>query len=269
VDAGRYREKLVLIRGAGDLASGVAHRLRQAHFPVVMLEIPQPTVIRRTVAFATAAFTGSIEVEGIRARKTTAQEVEACLARGEIPLLIDPQGEALEVLRPEILVDAVMAKKNALGTNLNQAPLVIGLGPGFTAGKDVHGVVETQRGHDLGRVLWEGKAHEDTGVPGEIAGYSRERLVKAPAEGIWEPVVEIGDVVAAGDLLARVGRAEARSEINGVVRGLLYPGLKVHRGMKAGDVDPRGRREYCFTISDKARAIAGGVLEAILHAGVI
>ena len=265
----RNREKLVLIRGAGDLASGVAHRLRQAHFPVVMLEIPRPTVIRRTVAFATAAFTGSITVEGVTARKATVEEVAGCLARGEIPLLIDPRGEAIGVLKTAILIDAVMAKKNALGTNPRQAPLVIALGPGFAAGKDVHAVVETKRGHDLGRVIWQGTAQANTGVPGEMGGYTEERLIRAPADGTWEPVVEIGDLVAAGEVVARVGRTEVRSQIGGVVRGLLYPGLKVCRGMKAGDVDPRGRREHCFTISDKARAIAGGVLEAILHAGVI
>ncbi len=265
----RNREKLVLIRGAGDLASGVAHRLRQAHFPVVMLEIPQPTVVRRTVAFATAAFTGSITVEGVTARKTTVEGVAACLARGEIPLLIDPRGETIDSLGPDVLIDAVMAKRNALGTNPRQAGLVIALGPGFVAGRDAHAVIETRRGHDLGRVLWEGQAQGDTGVPGEIAGYSWERLIRAPADGTWEPVVEIGDLVAAGEVVARVGQAEVRSKINGMVRGLLYPGLPVHQGMKAGDVDPRGRREYCFTISDKARAIAGGVLEAILHGGVI
>lgn len=262
-------EKLVLIRGAGDLATGVAHRLRQAHFPVVMLEIPQPTVIRRTVSFAAAAFTGSITVEGVTARKVTLEQVEACLTRGEIPLLIDPQGETIKMLGPKILIDAVMAKKNAVGTHCRQAPLVIALGPGFAAGKDAGAVIETQRGHDLGRVLWEGEARANTGVPGEVAGYSGERLIRAPADGTWEPVVEIGDLVAAGDVVARVDQTEVKSQIKGVVRGLLFPGMKVHRGMKAGDIDPRCRREHCFSISDKARAIGGGVLEAILHAGVI
>jgi xanthine dehydrogenase accessory factor len=234
-----------------------------------MLEIPQPTVIRRTVSFATAAFTGSITVEGVTARKVTIEQIEVCLTRGEIPLLIDPQGETINILGPKILIDAVMAKKNTLGTHCRQASLVIALGPGFTAGKDAHAVIETQRSHDLGRVLWKGEALANTGVPGEVAGYSEERLVKAPADGTWKPVIEIGDLVAAGDLVARVDRAEVKSQIKGVVRGLLFPGIKVHRGMKVGDIDPRCRREYCFTISDKARAVGGGVLEAILHAGVI
>lgn len=258
--------QLVLIRGAGDLASGVAYRLWQAGFPVVMLEAPQPTVIRRTVSFATAVFEGAATVEGLTACKVdNLSDVEKTLQKGKIPLLVDPVGESIPLLKPNVVVDAVIAKKNVLGTRRGQAPLVIALGPGFTAGTDVDAVVETMRGHYLGRVIWQGSALPNTGVPGAVGGFTEERVIRAPKDGIWQPIVDIGHKVQKGQTVAMVDGTEVKSQISGVVRGLLYPGIRVSQGMKAGDVDPRAVREHCFTISDKALAVGGGVLEAVMH----
>ncbi|MDT3699156.1 MAG: selenium-dependent molybdenum cofactor biosynthesis protein YqeB [Thermincola sp.] len=258
-------QPLVLIRGAGDLASGIAYRLCQARFPVVMLEVDKPLVVRRTASFATAVFTGKTTVEGLTAyRVNTPEEVDKILKQNQIPLLIDPSALCIEFLKPQVLVDAIMAKKN-LGTLRNHAAMVIGLGPGFEAGADVDAVVETMRGHYLGRVIWQGSAMPDTGVPGEVGGYTEERLIRAPENGIWVPLVTIGDRVQKGEVLATVGETIVPSRISGIVRGLLYPGLEVCKGMKVGDIDPRGEREHCFTISDKALAVAGGVLEAIIR----
>ena len=255
---------LVLIRGAGDLATGAAHRLWKAGFRVVLLEVEKPTVVRRTVSFANAVFEGRFEVEGVTAVKTDrSDQVTEILKEGKMPLLIDPEGESITFLRPRVLVDAIMAKKN-LGTNKGQAEFVVALGPGFTAGEDVHAVVETMRGHYLGRVIRQGSAIPDTGVPGEVGGFTEERLIRASADGIWEPSVNIGDVVQKGDTIAKVQGVEVKAQIPGIIRGLLYQGLKVHKGMKAGDIDPRAKREHCFTISDKARAVGGGVLEAVM-----
>ncbi len=263
-----YYEKklpLVMIRGAGDLASGVANRLYKSGFPVIMLEAPQPTVIRRTVAYASAIFEGITTIEGVTACKAeSSSSVHAVIDQGRIPVLIDPAGESILLIKPKILVDAIMAKKN-LGTSRHQAPLVIALGPGFTAGRDVDAVVETMRGHYLGRVTWHGAAIPDTGSPGDIAGFSRKRLLRAPEAGIWNPLVNIGDMVREGDTVAMVGTTPVKASLDGIVRGLLYPGLAVHAGMKVGDIDPRADVNHCFTISDKARAVAGGVLEAVMH----
>ncbi len=256
---------LVVIRGAGDLATGVAHRLKQAGFKVVMLEVDKPTVVRRTVSFADSVYIGKVTVEGITAVKTEGvSSVRSVLAGAKVPVLVDPAGETIKDLGPRILVDAIMAKRN-IGTNRQMAPLVVAIGPGFTAGKDVDAVVETMRGHYLGKVIWEGCAIPNTGVPGEVGGFSEERLLRASSDGIWNPLVQIGNKVEKDQLVARVNGAEVRASIAGIVRGLLYPGLTVHAGMKVGDVDSRVTREHCFTISDKARAVAGGVLEAVMH----
>ncbi len=260
---------LVLVRGAGDLATGVAHRLYRSGFPVVMTEIAWPTVIRRPVAFAEAVFDECHEVEGITARLAAGlPEARAILAGGEIPVLIDPRLEVAIQLEPAVVVDAIIAKSNT-GTRITDAPLVIGLGPGFTAGVDVHAVVETNRGHDLGRVILRGGAEPDTGTPGLIAGYGRERLIKAPADGVFEAVAVIGSLVEAGETLGMVGGCPVTAPIGGALRGLIRDGVTVRRGQKMGDVDPRRRVEFCYTISDKARAIAGGVLEAVLMLGRI
>lgn len=262
--ASRNRDAgLIIVKGGGDLGSGVAWRLHRCGFRVVILECLHPTAIRRRVAFATAMYEGEITVEGVTARRATPEEVLALLEAGLIPVLADPEGRAVEVLRLDVLVDAVMAKRNT-GTRLDDAPLVVALGPGFRAGRDCHAVVETARGHFLGRVYWEGEALPNTGVPGEVGGASEERVLRAPADGIFQPCTQIGDLVEAGQTVAWVDGHPVQARLRGMLRGLLAEGLEVHAGMKVGDVDPRAERSHCFTISDKALSIAGGVLEAIL-----
>jgi len=262
----RIDERVVLIRGAGEMASGVAHRLHRSHFKICMIEIPHPLAVRREVSFCEAVYDREKEVDGIRAKLISKPEEIPSLWKGEkIPVLIDPDGKKTRnSLKPDVLVDAILAKKN-MGTRINDAPLVIGLGPGFTSGKDVHLVVETNRGHNLGRVLSNGSAEVDTGIPGEIGGYTIERLLRTMKSGIFRPHKSIGELVDKGTVIAVVDDFPIIAKISGVVRGLLRGGVEVKKGMKVGDIDPRGKKESCFTISDKARAIGGGVLEAILY----
>lgn len=256
---------LVLIKGAGDLATGVAHRLFRCGIQLCMTEIAQPTVVRRTVSFAEAVFEGSQSVEGVTARLARdAREASEVIGRGEIPVIIDPDAREGLSLQPQVLVDAIIAKGNT-GTSISDAPIVIGLGPGFTAGEDVHAVVETNRGHNLGRVLLAGSAEPNTGVPGPVAGYAGERLLRAPATGVFVPIVKILSLVQAGQVLGYVDKQPVTAQINGLLRGLIREGLQVKQGMKIGDIDPRSSEDYGYTISDKARAIGGGVLEAILY----
>lgn len=253
----------ILIRGAGDLATGVAWRLKRAGYTVVMTEIGVPTTVRRTVAFSRAVYEEGAEVEGILAvRCETMEAAEQIIAKGGIPVFIDELGSVKEEYQPEVLVDAILAKRN-LGTNITDAPFVIGVGPGFTAGKDCHAVIETKRGHYLGKVIWEGNAIPNTGVPGNIGGYTTERIIRAVADGSFEPMVQIGDSVEEGQLVARSGGRDIKALMPGIVRGMLQPGVLVTAGMKCGDIDARAKKEYCDTISDKARAVGGGVLEAV------
>lgn len=254
----------VLIRGAGEMATGVAWRLHRSGFRCLMTEVERPLAVRRGVAFSEAVYDGEKVVEGVRAVLIRSpSEVEGVWRRGEVAVLVDPEASCLREVRPDVLVDAIMAKRN-LGTRKDQAPLVIGLGPGFRAGWDVHAVVETNRGHNLGRVIWNGEAEPDTGIPGAIGGYTVERVLRAPGQGVLRVEKGIGEEVREGEVVAWVGDLPVRARIPGVVRGMLRDGTEVTPGLKIGDIDPRGIREYCFTISDKARAIAGGVLEAIL-----
>jgi len=261
----KMEELVILIRGAGEMASGVAHRLRQSHFKICMLEIPHPLAVRREVSFCEAVYEGEKAVEGVRAKLISAPKgIQSVWEEGKIPLLVDPDGKKTRnFLKPHVLIDAIIAKKN-LGTQKNDAPLVIGLGPGFTAGKDVHVVIETNRGHNLGRVILRGPAEPDTGIPGDIGGYTVERVLWTMKKGIFHAHKSIGDRVNKGSVVAVVDDFPVIAKISGVMRGLLREGVEVRKGMKVGDIDPRGKRELCFTISDKARAIAGGVLEAIL-----
>ena len=254
---------LVIIRGGGDLATGVAVRLFRAGFSVVILEVDHPTVIRLPVSFARAVYEGKAIVEDIEAVLIPSWEkAKDTIKQRKIPVLVDPEGSCIKRLSPNVLVDAILAKRN-LGTRINQAPLVIGLGPGFTAGEDVDVVIETMRGHNLGRVYYQGQAAPDTGVPGEVGGEAKRRLLRTPAEGKIIPLHKIGDLVKAGEVIAGVERIPLKAEISGVLRGLIYLKSRVTKGMKVGDIDPRGVREYCFTVSDKARSIGGAVLEAI------
>ncbi len=256
---------LVLIRGAGDLATGVAMRLFLAGMEVVMTDVPRPTAIRRTVSFSEAVTLGETAVEGVTAKLAEGASDALRLAReGSIALLVDPDAACREELRPDALVDAIMAKRNT-GTRIADAPIVVALGPGFTAGADCHAAIETMRGHDLGRVYYAGSPLANTGTPGEIAGKGPERLLRAPADGVFTGKKQIGDFVEAGEIVALVDGVPLAARIAGVLRGLLPDGAIVKRGMKSGDIDPRGNAASCFTVSDKARAVGGAVLEAILH----
>ena len=255
---------LVGVRGAGDLATGVIHRLHRAGFAVVAAELPQPTVLRRTVAFASAIWDGTVEVEDVTAvRADDLAEATRALERLQVAVMVDPAAELLLSLQPAVLVDATLAKRNC-GTQLNWAQVVIALGPGFTAGEDVDAVIETNRGHDLGRVLLAGAAEADTGIPGSVAGYALERVLRAPRAGLFHCRRQIAEMVSAGDTVATVDGAPVTAGIDGLLRGLLHEGVMVSAGMKVGDIDPRAVRAHCFTISDKARAVGGGVLEAVL-----
>lgn len=258
------KDLLVLVRGAGEMATGVAHTLWQAHLKVWMTEIPHPLAVRREVSFCEAIYEGQKHVEGVVAEYVqTADEIHSTWKKGVIPLLIDPEAKSGDFLKPHVLVDAIVAKRN-LGTRIGDAPLVIGLGPGFTAGRDVHVVIETQRGHDLGRLILDGEAEPNTGIPGIISGFSEERVLRAPAEGVFKPHKKIGERVREGEVVATVGDFPVKARIGGVLRGILRDGTRVREMMKAGDIDPRGKRGYCYSISDKARTIAGSVLKAIL-----
>ena len=256
---------LALIRGAGDLASGIALRLRRSGIAVVMTDLPHPTAIRRTVSFADAVTRGAATVEDVTARLAAdAQQAKMLLAQGVIPVLADPECRCRGELKPDVIVDAILAKRN-LGTRITDADIVIGVGPGFTAGQDCRAVVETMRGHTLGRVLYRGGALPDTNVPGLVGGFAGERVLRAPADGVFTGVKKIRDLVQEGDVVGYVAGVPMRATISGVLRGLLADGAEVKRGTKSGDVDPRGEVSYCDTVSDKANAVAGGVLEAILH----
>ena len=232
-----------------------------------MTDVAQPTAVRRTVAFSQCIYDGQTTVEGITARKAeNRDQVRDILAAGEIPVLVDPQASILPQLPFMAVVDAILAKKN-LGTTISDAPIVLALGPGFTAGVDCHGVIETKRGHDLGRLILEGTAIPNTGVPGDVGGYTTERIIRAPADGPFEPVAQIGQQVNLGDVVAKVNGIPVTAQLTGIVRGMLPAGIPVTAGMKSGDIDPRCEVRHCFTVSDKARAIGGGVLEGILYFG--
>ena len=307
---------LIMCRGAGDLATGIIHRLHRAGHRVIALETDYPAAIRRQVSFCEAVYDGSAAVEGVTARlvpalndakndteiateadaetdvetyswindtpaahiaseKWSRSAIEVVLEAGEVPLLIDPKGESIALLKPDVVVDAIIAKKN-LGTTINMAPLVIGVGPGFTAGNDVHLVIESMRGHNLARIITDGMAQPNTGVPGNIAGFTSERVIHAPAAGYIHDVRKIGDIVQKGDEIARIypdkgSFDNALSEyvpvnatITGIIRGLIREGYYFREGFKIADIDPReSELTNCFTISDKARSIAGSVLEAV------
>lgn len=255
----------VLVKGGGDLGTGVAWRLHRCGFRVLVTETPRPTVIRRAVAFASAVYQGVVTVDGVTARLVADDAaLAAAWAAGDVPVLIDPQGVVIQRLRPDALVDAILAKHNT-GTHIADAPIVVALGPGFAAGVDCHAVVETSRGHNLGRVILEGSAEPNTGVPGTVGGEGVRRVLRAPAGGVFRAARAIGDQVQVGEIVAYVDDAPIRSQLNGVVRGLPHDGLLVSAGTKVGDIDPRAIVSHCFTISDKALAVGGGVVEAILH----
>ncbi len=262
----RDGKQLIAVRGGGDLATGTIHMLSTAGYAVVVLECGNPTAIRREAAFSEAVRLGTKTVEGITCDAVASAEEALRLAGPDHPvLLIDEKAESLGVLKPRVLVDAMIAKRN-LGTRIDMADYVIALGPGFTAGKDAHAVIETMRGHNLGRVIYKGQAQPNTGIPGLIAGYGKERVLHAPKEGVLHPVRHIGDVVEKGETIAVItGSAgeevSVEASLTGVLRGMLPDGFAVRAGLKMADIDPRlSERENCFSISDKSRCIAGSVL---------
>ena len=261
---------LIIVRGGGDLATGTIYKLKKSGFSVLILEVESPSAIRRNVAFCEAVYQGRQTVEDMTCYKAESlQQAQQYLSEGKLTVLVDPTGESISKLKPLAVVDAILAKKN-LGTNRNMAPITVALGPGFTAGQDTDAVIETKRGHNLGRVLWQGTATPNTGIPGLIGGYGKERVIHCPAEGILRNVCKITDTVKRGQEIAVVETENSHvsvvASLDGLLRGLIRDGYPVTKGFKIADIDPR-TEEYqnCFTISDKARCIAGGVLEAILQ----
>jgi len=262
----QLRDLKIAVKGAGEMGSAVAWRLFMANFKnIVMLEVEQPLAVRREVSFCEAVYDGQKQVEDVAALLVNhPAEVKNCWQKKNIAVLVDPGWLALGSIGPQVVIDAILAKKN-LGTRINEAELVIGLGPGFEAGKDVHMVVETNRGHHLGRIITDGSAAANTGIPGPIGGFAEERVLRAPADGRFQPALKIGDSVRQDQIVGSVAGHDVRSRIDGVLRGLIRPVSEVTQGLKIGDIDPRGEAGYCYTISDKARAIAGSVLEVIMR----
>jgi len=256
---------LVIVRGGGDIASGVVYRLYKSGYKIIVLEIAKPTSIRRKVSFSEAIYNKRVNIEGINGvLATEIHEISKIIEEGSIPIYIDEKGVAIEGFKPLAVVDSILAKVN-LGTHREMAPITIGIGPGFEAGCDVDLVIESKRGHHLGKVIYEGKAEEDTGIPSETNGYRNERVLRSPADGVVKVFFEIGDYIKEGEKVCEVGNIEVTAQITGILRGMIKEGLTVYKGLKIGDIDPRGIKEYAFTISDKARAIGGGVLEGIRY----
>lgn len=252
---------LAFVRGGGDIATGVIYRLWSAGFKVICLETEYPLAIRRTVSAAQAVFDGSCSIEGMHIEKIHSfQNIDK--SNNTVDILVDPHGESIKEMKPDILVDAIMTKQN-LGTRKDMAPLVIALGPGFSAPEDVHAVIETKRGHYLGRMITNGMTIANTGIPGIEMGYTIERLLRSPADGKLETLHRIGDKVRKGDSIGKVGGISFYAEIDGVLRGLIHPSIEIKKGLKIGDIDPRNEPAHCFSITDKALAVAGGVLEAL------
>lgn len=264
----RFKNSLVLIKGAGDLASGIAYRLKRSGFPLVMTELPAPLLVRRTVCFGNAVYSGQTRVEGITAQRVETPEAARQLAVSSIiPILIDAAASAVAQLKPKVVVDAIMAKVNT-GTSITDATLVIALGPGFSVGRDCHAIIETNRGHNLGRVITSGSAEADTKTPSIVKAYSTDRVLRAPVNGHVKGHANIGDRVKEGQLIASIKGHQIHAPFDGVLRGLIHPAVQVSTGLKIGDLDPRGAVEHCFTISDKSLAVGGGVLEAILSSKI-
>ena len=269
-DKENMKNNRILVRGGGDLASGVIHRLYRCGYRVLILESEAPSAIRREVSFCEAVYEGEAFVEGILCRKiSSTAECEKVWQEGEIPLLADEKGACIKEFAPDAVIDAILAKRN-LGTTKEMAPLTIALGPGFAAGYDVDFVVETMRGHDLGKIIEDGEALPNTGTPGLIAGVGRERVIHSPAEGVILNKMKIADFVEKGQVIATVGDVPVLASLTGILRGIIRDGYKVYKGMKIADIDPRKEeKENCYTISDKARCIAGSVVEILLSRGVL
>ena len=262
----KLNELVIGIKGAGEMASAVAWRLYQARIQTIfMMETTNPLAVRREVSFCEAVHDGKQTVEGVTAvRAETVKQIPSIWQDGQIAVIADPEWRTLPQIGPDVVIDAILAKKN-LGTALNEADLVVALGPGFSASQDSHLVIETNRGHDLGRIITSGAAEPNTGIPGAIGGYARERVLRAPADGLFTAMRGIGDLVKSGDVIGTVKDQDVTAQIDGILRGVIRDGLNVRKGLKLGDIDPRAEVRFCYTISDKSRAIAGSVLEAIMR----
>ncbi len=260
------KELIIAIKGAGEMATGVAWRLIQSNFKnIFMMEIENPMAVRRQVSFCEVVHDGTINVEDIKAEKVIqTDDIQTSWYNNYIPVIVDPEWNSIQKIKPHVVIDAIIAKKN-LGTNLSEAPLVIGLGPGFEAGRDVHMVIETNRGHNLGRIILNGCAEPNTGAPGNISGHTKERVLRSPCSGIFKSSLNIGTLVKQNDVVGHVNDKPVVAQIGGVLRGQIRNNTMVTEQLKIGDIDPRGNRQHCTTISEKARAIGGSVLEAILR----
>lgn len=256
-----FKGKLAIVRGGGDLATGIIYRLWRAGFKVLALEIEKPLVVRRTVSAAQAIFDGEYTIEDMPVKKIN--NINDLYWNKDVSIYVDPLGKSIRYLKPDVLVDAIMAKVN-IGTRIDMAPLVIGVGPGFTAKVDVDYVVETKRGHTLGRLISSGSAIPNTGIPGMEMGYTIERILRSPSDGFVKALKDIGDYVLPGEIIAYVNGYPVYAEIKGVLRGLIHPSVNTSKNLKIGDIDPKNEKKYCFSITDKALAVGGGVLEALL-----
>ena len=259
-------QDIAIVRGAGDLAAGTIQKLIRSGFKVLALEVEKPTCIRRSVSFGEAIFEKEVKVEDIVAvRVSSMKEIQTAWKENKLPVIIDPKGEYIKKIKPQILVDAIIAKKN-MGTKIDMADITIALGPGFTAGKDVDIVIETKRGHNLGRLIFEGQAISNTGIPGVIQGYGKDRVIHSEHSGVMKNISKIGDIVEKGQVIAHIDNHEVKASMSGLLRGILRDGIKVPEKFKIADIDPReSEKKNCYTISDKARNIGGGVLEAIMY----
>jgi xanthine dehydrogenase accessory factor len=262
----RVLQDIVVVRGGGDIATGIVQKLHRSGFKVLVLESAVPTAIRRPVALSEAVYEGKTTVEDLTAIRTSSlEEINTQWNVGNIPVAVDPEASYIAIIKPQIVVDAIIAKRN-IGTNKNMAPITIGVGPGFMAGEDVDIVIETMRGHNLGRLIFQGEAQKNTGIPGSIMGYTKERVIHSPSDGVIQNVKDIGDIVNKGELIAYVGDAVVEAPIYGILRGIIRNKIHIKKGLKIADIDPRvDEVDNCFTISDKARTIGGAVLEAVLY----
>lgn len=272
IEINKIGECFILLRGGGDLATAVAHRLVRSGFPVCINELKNPRVVRRNISFANAIFDEVVEVEGIVGRRIydgenhreTAERIKSCLDSGEIPIVTMDEAVIKEHFKPTVFIDGTISKKK-IEYQINDYPYMIGIGPDITVGVNADAVIETERGHHLGRILYEGEAKKSTGIPGNINGYSHERIIRAPKEGYVEPYFEIGELVEKGDLVLSVDGVPVIAQVSGMLRGLIHPMVHVTKNQKIGDIDPRGKNADHMTMSDKGRNIAGSVLEAIMY----
>lgn len=255
----------ILIKGAGDLASGIAWRLKRAGFNILMTEIARPLTVRLTVSYSNAVYEGETTIEGIKGILVhNYRQAQKVMLGGDIAVIVDETADIRNEFKPNVIIDAIMAKKN-INTAINDAPIVIGVGPGFCAGRDCDYVIETKRGHFLGKVIEQGEAIADTGIPGNIGGYTKERIIRSVGAGRFKSIAKIGDSVKKGDIVAYTDERPVYASIDGIIRGMLHDGITVTDNMKCGDIDPRAEKSHCFTISDKSRSIGGGALEAVMY----